>query len=167
MFSLWKKREPENTFRLRNKGKIKVSEGVVSTIQSFCQDTDDKYEAGGVLIGRLIAGSKDIVIDKVTTPMIGDIRSRYKFTRGHNHQVVLNKEWVDSSGSFHYLGEWHTHPEDYPSPSRLDKNSWRGMLKTGVFSTRFLYFIIVGMQYYSVWEGDRRTLKFRRLGDHD
>lgn len=167
MFGLWKKREPENTFCLKNKGKIKISDSVASTIQSFCQDTVDKHEAGGVLIGRLIADSKNVMVDKVTVPMKGDIRSRYRFVRGHKHQLILEKEWIDSGGTFHYLGEWHTHPEDYPSPSRIDKDSWKNILRTGVFSTRFLYFVVVGIRHYSIWEGDRRTLKFRRLDDNE
>ncbi|WP_081409005.1 Mov34/MPN/PAD-1 family protein [Acinetobacter gyllenbergii] len=38
------------------------------------------------------------------------------------------------------MGEWHTHPEDVPSPSPTDINSWR----TNLVSNEELVLIIVG-----------------------
>uniref|UniRef100_UPI003CED28D9 Mov34/MPN/PAD-1 family protein n=1 Tax=Enterobacter cloacae complex sp. 280C5 TaxID=3395861 RepID=UPI003CED28D9 len=34
-----------------------------------------------------------------------------------------------SDGFLVYLGEWHTHPEDFPQPSSTDLRSWRTGLK--------------------------------------
>jgi integrative and conjugative element protein (TIGR02256 family) len=37
----------------------------------------------------------------------------------------VNEAFAQSSGRLQYLGEWHTHPEDQPSPSTTDLGSWR------------------------------------------
>ncbi|HCZ9268877.1 TPA: Mov34/MPN/PAD-1 family protein [Vibrio alginolyticus] len=28
-----------------------------------------------------------------------------------------------SGGTVNYIGEWHTHPEDFPKPSQQDRSS--------------------------------------------
>ena len=52
-----------------------------------------------------------------------------------------------------YLGEWHTHPEDVPSPSSHDRRDWLRTLDTAQFEQSFLFFIIVGRTSIGVWEG--------------
>ena len=41
------------------------------------------------------------------------------------HEHIAQKRWADSSGLVRYIGEWHTHPQDYPSPSGTDLTEWR------------------------------------------
>ena len=159
-------RLPPNVFKLKNKGRIKLTDQCLSAMNLYRQDDDAKYEAGGVLLGRLIVSSKDIVIDKVTTPLPSDVRSRNSFKRSKEHQAIIQKEWDESNGTCHYLGEWHSHPESSPSPSSMDIKSWKEQLKSAVFSSRFLYFVIVGVKEYGIWEGDRRTLKIRRIDNN-
>lgn len=152
------------TFMLSNKGHIKFSDSVIEKIQSYQQHKKEDLEAGGVLVGRFILKSKNIVIDSVSVPMIGDKRTRFSFQRrAKMHQNTIDQEWNKAGGTSHYLGEWHTHPEPYPEPSAKDISNWATHLKRDIFSSRFLYFVIVGTREISIWEGDRRSLKFKKL----
>ncbi|MGM0580548.1 MAG: Mov34/MPN/PAD-1 family protein [Bacteroidota bacterium] len=145
---------------------MKLTDQCLSLMNSYKQDDPSKYESGGVLIGRLIISSKDIVVDKVTTPLPEDVQSLNSFIRSTAHQNIIEKEWSESNGTSLYLGEWHTHPESSPTPSSKDIKSWKEQLKTATFSSRFLYFVIIGIEEYGVWEGDRRTLKIRRIDNN-
>ncbi len=151
-------------YTMSNKGLFKVSIEAYDRMREYIQDNDVKAEAGGVMLGRFIIDSKNIVVDRVTVPLLGDKRDRYKFFRSAKpHQRVIDNAWEKTNGRVNYLGEWHTHPENYPSPSRIDYEAWEKKLKHDVFSSRYLYFIIMGIKEMRVWEGDRRTLKFKQL----
>jgi integrative and conjugative element protein (TIGR02256 family) len=39
------------------------------------------------------------------------------------------RRWRDSGRTVTFVGEWHTHPEAVPSPSSLDRNTWRGIAR--------------------------------------
>lgn len=151
-------------FELSNGGKIKMTKHLLKTIEPFVQKESHLNEAGGVLLGRFIKNSKDIIIDKVTVPMKGDKQTRCTFKRLSTlHQIVVEEEWSLSKGTCNYLGEWHTHPETDPEPSGVDIRDWKRKLKTDLFSSRYLYFIIAGTEKLSLWEGDRRTLEIKKL----
>lgn len=121
-------------------------------------------EAGGILMGRFIKEARDVVIDQVTSPMKGDLQSRFAFKRlSPLHQEFLDKEWERTKGTCNYLGEWHTHPEEDAEPSGIDKRDWKRKLKIDTFSSRYLYFLIAGTDEVKLWEGDRRTLKITQL----
>lgn len=151
-------------FELTNGGKIKLTCSVIETLQQHRQEDKDSKESGGVLLGRFIKVSKNIVVDKVTTPSEGDKQTRFSFKRlSPLHQEIVTEEWKKSNGTCNYLGEWHTHPEDFPTPSSVDMKDWKRKLKKDVFSGRYLYFIIAGIKGIEIWEGDRRTLEIVKL----
>jgi integrative and conjugative element protein (TIGR02256 family) len=80
---------------------------------------------------------------RCTTPMPEDRRSRFGFVRqdkGH-HQVAI-REWLESGGSINFVGEWHTHPERHPTPSWVDRRSWRTQM--GKHKPNPTVFIIAG-----------------------
>lgn len=152
------------TFLLSNGGKIKIAAHAYDRIINFRQIESSQTEAGGVLLGRFIIDTKDIVIDEVSIPMIADKRSRFSFLRNaKSHQRIIETKWTKSNSTCHYLGEWHTHPESYPEYSSVDIKNWKERLKKDTFSSRFLYFLILGTKELYIWEGDRRTLKFKKL----
>ena len=130
------------------------------------QNTFYKREAGGVLLGRYIRESLDIVIDQVTVPMKGDRRQRFSFFRDHHrHQRAIDRAWQETRGTTHYLGEWHTHPESIPIPSNTDLKDWQCRLKQDVFSGNALYFVIVGTETLRIWEGDKNSLACQLIGE--
>jgi len=58
--------------------------------------------------------------------MARDRRTATLFDRcDPGHQEFALKNWRDSAQTKTFVGEWHTHPEPRPSPSRLDLQTWR------------------------------------------
>lgn len=154
----------EIIYILSNQGKLKLDIEAITRMLNYRQKGREDTEAGGVLLGRFIKDSKEIIVDHVSVPMIGDKRTRYSFIRSKKmHQKIIDKEWSKSNGTCNYLGEWHTHPEDYPTPSRVDITNWKNRLKDDIFSSRYLYFVIVGLSETRVWEGDKRTSEIKKL----
>jgi integrative and conjugative element protein (TIGR02256 family) len=147
-------------------GKLELSFPALSRMLKFRQDRCWKREAGGVLMGRYIRESLDVVIDDVTVPMRGDCRGRFNFFRdGARHQRAINRAWQESEGTTHYLGEWHTHPEKIPTPSPTDQTNWSQHLQRDIFSGDTLLFIIVGIEFIRVWEGHRQSLNYVLIGE--
>lgn len=153
-------------FRKFDSGKLEISKYALSRMLIFIQDALHKQEAGGVLLGRYIRESLDIVIDEVTVPMIGDRRRKFSFFRSRrSHQKVLDKVWQETGGTSVYLGEWHTHPESYPVPSRTDLKDWKRKLREDVFDGDALYFIILGIKSLRIWEGRKSSLSCELIGE--
>ena len=150
---------------IRDEGaRLKLDEAVVGVFFSHAQRDPNAMEAGGVLMGRHIRGTRDVVVDSVTTPMRGDRRSRFSFHRSQRpHQRALNGAWESSQGTCVYLGEWHTHPEPYPTPSSIDLADWRKRLRHDVVDSESLFFVIVGQELCAAWEGFRSTREISRL----
>ncbi len=111
--------------RSKRQGRLKLTAEAVASIQDFIQDKPGKMEAGGVLLGRRISESHDVIIDLVTLPQPSDKRQRFSFFRKHRaHQSIIDKAWIESNGSCNYLGEWHTHPEPTPDLSLSKKREY-------------------------------------------
>lgn len=145
-------------FQRPNGGRIKVGRDALRTMRGYRQMSADAPEAGGILLGRFIVKSLDIVIDEVTVPTPADVCRRYFFKRDQStHQQVVDQRWHDSGGTCHYLGEWHTHPEPSPEPSSYDLLEWERILRETMTDSGVLYFVIVGTRELRVWEGTRNT----------
>jgi integrative and conjugative element protein (TIGR02256 family) len=85
-------------------------------------------EAGGVLLGRY--RGPHIEIMSCTTPLPEDLRTRFGFVRqDKGHQKAAIKEWLESGGSINFVREWHTHLERFPTPSWVDRRSWRKQMR--------------------------------------
>jgi integrative and conjugative element protein (TIGR02256 family) len=150
-------------FKRQSAGFLKISQNVTRDMLRFIQDSAEKPEAGGVLIGRYISDGNNIVIDTLTTPLNGDFQSRFRFYRAKEaHQQIIDKVWNDSEGTCTYLGEWHTHPENIPRPSCTDKLNWHRKILLDQF-TESIFFIIVGTSAVCVWEGHYRGLQIFQL----
>lgn len=146
-----------------NGGRLKISHEALSTMRTYVQDTPEKTEACGVLLGRYIKGTGDVVVDRVTVPTSGDRRSRMRFYRARKaHQKQIDLAWDKSSGTRVYLGEWHTHPVPIPTPSWVDVLDWRRKLFVDSFAT-YLFFLILGTTDLAVWEGRRYRLHLEPL----
>ena len=129
---------------------VEFRDDILQTFYSFRQDTHEKYEAGGILMGkRLLNGN--IIITDVTSPQIGDIRQRTFFKKKAKiHQSISDTLWKKSSGKTIYLGEWHTHPENNPVPSTVDLRGWKLSVSKQP-NDKIYIFIILGIKELSVW----------------
>jgi len=145
-------------------GQVKINQKAVRSVRRYWQDRPNKLEAGGVLLGRFIAGTSDLVIDEVTTPMRWDKRERHSFHRSQRgHQAYIEEAWEKSDGTCTYLGEWHTHPEPAPTPSGKDLADWRRKLREDVYQGSGLLFLICGITEIRLWQGFRADRKIYQL----
>ena len=84
-------------------------------------------EAGGVLLGYIRGPHFHILA--ATEPGSKDRRTRTSFHRRDkmHEQHFLKAREKDPFVA--YLGDWHSHPEDTPTPSSLDEREWKLLRK--------------------------------------
>ncbi len=140
------------TFIRKDGSVIEIESTPFAIMTRYRQLERSDREAGGILLGRMIENSNDVIIDEITVPSVHDRRSRFSFFRSKHTQKTINARWQTSQHTQNYLGEWHTHPEVHPSPSSTDLRDWQNILNKGVFDQDFLIFIIVGQVTISAWE---------------
>lgn len=151
-------------FLRRGGARVEIARPAMEKLLGYRQLDDEAPEAGGVLLGRYILDTDDVVIDDITAPCTDDECSRFSFKRSAPaHQAAIDEAWASTTGRIHYLGEWHTHPESNPTPSRTDIDDWRRRVRTDRFDADFLVFVIAGLQVISAWEGYRRSGAIRKL----
>lgn len=106
-----------------NRKLLNFSNSTLDTFYQHVQASDSDCEAGGLLLGSVHGAH--MLITQATVPTKWDKRFRYLFERmPFGHETIALSQWVSSQGAVRYLGEWHTHPEDYPRPSGLDRLEW-------------------------------------------
>ena len=102
---------------------LHFSTGTLETFRQHVQRSDADREAGGLLLGSVHGAH--LLIEQATVPTAWDKRFRYLFERmPFGHEAIALSRWTASQGTVRYLGEWHTHPEDHPHPSGLDRSEW-------------------------------------------
>lgn len=154
----------ELIFQLSDGRKILICLSALKKMEKYRQYNSIDTEAGGILIGRILCDSNDFIIDDVSEPMISDIRKRYSFKRNSNeHQTYFNSKWTSLNKHCFYLGEWHTHPEKSPIPSRVDLNDWNRIAKLD-FEPDHLFFLILGTEKIGAWCVERNQFKLNFLG---
>ena len=88
-------------------------------IEHFCehqQDRPDQAEAGGQLFATFSCGVIRVV--RATGPRSSDQRSLFRFVPNRMAERREIKRLFRSG--LHYVGDWHTHPQQVPAPSRTD-----------------------------------------------
>ncbi len=127
---------------------VVLSPSVLKILTSYIQD-EDKLEAGGILLGYRRGDHFEII--NATEPTQFDTRSRYHFERAPEiHTLTATELWNESKGHVSYIGEWHTHPEENPTPSMTDLKEW-GKLTNGLPNKNALVVLIVGTR--EIWIG--------------
>lgn len=103
---------------------VHLSKSTLETFSQHVQVKDGDCESGGILLGTV--HGMHMQVEKATSPTAFDKRFRYFFERlpiGHAKLAIA--KWKASKGTVRYLGEWHTHPQDLPVPSMLDRSEWK------------------------------------------
>lgn len=99
--------------------KISISDNVQGILNTFVQKSWRQHEAGGILLGEV--SGKHIIIAKASVPSAFDKQRIMGFERNHvTAQLLIDYEYYNTNGRIIYLGEWHTHAELSPEPSRQD-----------------------------------------------
>ena len=122
---------------------LRLSTEVLKILDNYIQRNFDDPESGGIILGKII--SHDIQVQRLSVPTELDKCSRTHFERHRlSAQIVINYEHANSYGQVTYLGEWHTHPEDHPSPSGTDIKMIKQQFAQNKIHTDFLVLLIQG-----------------------
>ncbi len=144
--------------------KIKIDDNVVDLIVKYKQLNRRDYEAGGILIGRENKESGNLIIDYATEPYDKDERTRTSFIRkDKKHIDFYNKLYEEHNGIYAYMGEWHSHPEDFPNYSTIDINNWKRISKINENKEKLYYHIIVGNKSTGIWEYKYNSRDAKRI----
>jgi integrative and conjugative element protein (TIGR02256 family) len=102
---------------------LSLADPVLAVFERYIQLSHSDCEAGGLLLGTVHGAH--IAVVEATIPTICDKRLRHLFERmPFGHSSIARKRWHASGGTVRYVGEWHTHPQDFPQPSGLDRTEW-------------------------------------------
>ncbi|MBL0492945.1 Mov34/MPN/PAD-1 family protein [Aeromonas veronii] len=142
-------------FRVTSKQRLIITSQAVEQLLAYVQKRCWQREAGGVLLGRHLLDSEDVVVDEVTSPQSSDRRARFSFFRSKKHEHIARERWLEEMNTLAYLGLWHTHPEDSPTPSPVDREDWQQAVANDTFDGERLFFPIVGRKEIRVWTKSR------------
>lgn len=119
---------------------IHFESGVLSHFARHRQLRFWHYEAGGQLFAR-IDGHR-IVVSEATGPRPNDKRGRHFFEPDRRSEQAE----IDAlfARGLHYIGDWHTHPERSPMPSRRDHATMSSRVCLSRHRLAGFVFVIIG-----------------------
>jgi integrative and conjugative element protein (TIGR02256 family) len=94
-----------------------LSDAVVEHFALCQQVLHNEAEAGGQLFARLTR--YEIFVEEATGPRPTDRRGRTHYIPDRQAERKEIRERFDLG--LHYVGDWHTHPENVPVPSPIDR----------------------------------------------
>lgn len=136
--------------------RVILSANVLSVFSYYIQDENTKNESGGILLGSIVG--KTIYVVKASIPNKFDKATRTSFIRNKDiAQIIVDYEFENSGGMMFYLGEWHTHPEDHPTPSGQDKNMTIEQFNKSRLTQPFSLVVIQGIKsiYIALYDGNK------------
>ena len=120
---------------------IIMTERVLDHFRRHQQRTAQCPEAGGQLFARLEA-ERIVCIARATGPRRVDRRGRSFFSL--NRWAARRETRRLFKHSWHFVGDWHTHPEPRPRPSAADIRSIQEMFVKSRHSLESLVLVVVG-----------------------
>lgn len=128
-------------FQIGTSGQILILEkNVLKHFRNHQQFASRSKEAGGQLFGTFSENAVNVKL--ATGPRISDQRSRFFFSGDRKKdRKEINARYREG---LHYLGDWHTHPEKKPSPSKTDLFSMSELFAKSKHELRAFVMIIVG-----------------------
>lgn len=105
------------------------------------QLTSGANEAGGQLFGTVTG--IHLAVRAATGPRALDRRSRFSFSSNARvEQEEINRLHLRG---LHYVGDWHTHPSQIPTASRIDISSIGTIARKSVHPFNGFLLIVVGI----------------------
>lgn len=131
-------------YRLNETSVLVITDEMVEKLYHYCQKSEEP-ESGGILVGKIREDHSEILITNMTEPSLSDKSGRFFFVRKkESTQRRLEQIWRSENREALYLGEWHSHPEKYPTPSPTDKNMIDECVKKNEYHFSGLVLLIVG-----------------------
>jgi len=123
--------------------KVEFDDTSIEKLKKY-QQKNGEYESGGILVGEIYPVENKVIVKhiiaskKATRSFMGVNIDKKEM------QTELEKVRKKTGYEYYYIGDWHTHPEKNPTPSLIDKISYKRTLKTIILQTNFVVFLIVG-----------------------
>ena len=131
--------------------KLMLNTDIKEKIKSIQLKHTFRKEIGGILVGAYDAEIECLRLTDMSFPCPGDQQSRFRFFRKTDgHQEIMDQLWEESGHTKAYLGEWHTHDQDTPIPSVVDRKNWKRIAKRN-HNFDECYFMIIGKQTFIIW----------------
>lgn len=121
---------------------IILTEKVLSIMHKYRQLHPSAKEAGGQLYAKF--EGIDTLILEATKPKFLDKRTRYRFKP--NRTLQKFEIYYRYRKGLHFVGDWHTHPEKYPSPSNKDINYMNNQLHSSFRKFQAFVMVIIGTE---------------------
>ena len=119
---------------------VVLSESVVTHLLAHRQKLCGR-EAGGQLFG-VFEDSRTVCVLKATGPRKTDLRWPFFYRPDKIAEQIEIDEAFRSN--LHYVGDWHTHPQDIPSPSGYDIESLQRIFCESQHKLNYLVLAVVG-----------------------
>lgn len=117
-----------------------ISPEVLEHFYNYRQLQPSSKEAGGQLFAKIHSGI--IHVCSVTGPRKLDRRGRFFFNPTRwLEKLEIKKKF---NNGLHYVGDWHTHPQQIPEPSALDIKSMKECFIKSKHELPFFILVIVG-----------------------
>ncbi len=130
-------------FIYENDVTVLLEECVLSHFVKYRQIADSDLEAGGQLYIKKGSDRNIFSICCATGPKKEDKRNRCSFIPNRRSENLEIKEYYRKG--FDFVGDWHTHPEDEPIPSKIDiKSAQNCIRKSNKLFLNCFVMIIVG-----------------------
>jgi integrative and conjugative element protein (TIGR02256 family) len=97
-------------------------------------------EIGGQLFARFTPESVDVTVATITKGKSRRTRFGFFPDRDAERADVLSL----FKRGLHYLGDWHTHPQDFPTPSSTDERKLRDIFINSNHELPFMLLVVVG-----------------------
>lgn len=95
---------------------VEINDSILNSIKNECIMAINN-ETGGILIGKYLDRNNAMIIE-ITGPPKDSNRTMSTFKSGINGLIkLLDYRW--NLGQY-YIGEWHSHPNSSPRPSKTD-----------------------------------------------
>jgi integrative and conjugative element protein (TIGR02256 family) len=121
-------------------GSVCFPSSVLASLRAHRQHHAWSREAGGQLFSPTVGAR--LTIERITPPGEKDVRSRYSFwPRRDAEQRDIHRMF---KAGLHYIGDWHTHPEDRPRPSRADVEKIGAIFRQSRHQLHAMLLVIVG-----------------------
>jgi len=131
---------------------------VISVMEFYTQHKRNQPESGGIVLGKIIGD--EIHVLRLSPPTELDKADRTNFERHRlSAQIIINHEFHNSNRQVIYLGEWHTHPEDFPTPSGVDMSMIKKQFRENKIHIEFLLLLIKGIKALYIATYSEKDLK--------
>lgn len=150
--------------KLPNSYFLEIEQHILARFRGFRQSKINPLESGGILMGKKI-GEK-FLIDFASTPGAGDKRKFNRFIRNKKRaQEIIIREREKTNNRRIYLGEWHTHFEEIPTPNSLDLREWKLTFDSSLLNIDFMVCIIVGFkdELFNLYLGIQTSTSYMKV----